>query len=131
MWEQYHEMSDSASGRNQKEEKCLMIKSEGTHIKVLLDDIIYAEVFNRKVVIHKEEEDIEYYGKLSDLEKQAGEAFFRTHRAYLVHFKYVVKYDASTIWLQKGTALIAKRHYPEFVQSYLQYNRRKGSDLQL
>lgn len=110
-------------------ERYLMITSKGIHRKVLMEDIIFAEVFNRKVVIHTKQEEIEYYGKLSDLENKAGEDFFRTHRAYLVHFKYVVKYDASTVWLKKGEALIAKPKYPAFVQSYLQYNRRKGRGL--
>ena len=35
--------------------------------------------------------------------------FFRTHRAYLVHFKYVEKYDATCVTMKNGTALIAKK----------------------
>ena len=35
----------------------------------------------------------------------AGEDFFRTHRAYLVHFKYVEKYDATCVTMKNGTAL--------------------------
>lgn len=125
---QYKELTgnDKTAGNH---ENYMMITSKGIHRKVLMEDIIYAEVFNRKVVIHTKQEEIEYYGKLSDLENKAGEDFFRTHRAYLVHFKYVVKYDASTVWLKKGEALIAKPKYPAFVQSYLQYNRRKGRGL--
>lgn len=33
------------------------------HTRVYLDDIVYAEVFNRKIVIHTTTDDIEYYGK--------------------------------------------------------------------
>ncbi len=108
------------------EEKYLMINNGGVHIKVTIDDIVYAEVFNRKVVIHKMNEEIEYYGKMSDLEAVAGEGFFRPHRAYLVNFKYVEKYDATTIYLEKGTALMAKQKYPEFVKKYMRYNQRRG-----
>ena len=108
------------------EEKYLMINNGGVHIKVTIDDIVYAEVFNRKVVIHKLNETIEYYGKMSDLENVAGESFFRPHRAYLINFKYVEKYDATTIYLEKGTALMAKQKYPEFVKKYMKYNQRRG-----
>ena len=108
------------------EEKYLMINNGGVHIKVTIDDIVYAEVFNRKVVIHKLNETIEYYGKMSDLEALAGESFFRPHRAYLINFKYVEKYDATTIYLEKGTALMAKQKYPEFVKTYMKYNQRRG-----
>ena len=108
------------------EEKYLMINNGGVHIKVTIDDIVYAEVFNRKVVIHKLNETIEYYGKMSDLEALAGESFFRSHRAYLINFQYVEKYDATTIYLEKGTALMAKQKYPEFVKKYMKYNQRRG-----
>ena len=64
-------------------------------MKVFLKDIVYAEVYNRKVIIHTRDTNIEYYGKLQELSEIAGADFFRTHRAYLVHFKYVQKYDAS------------------------------------
>lgn len=111
------------------EEKNILIKSRGVHIKVNLNDVIYAEVFNRKIVIHKRDEDIEYYGKMSELEACAGTDFFRTHRAYLIHFKYVEKYEVSTVYLEKGKALMAKQNYPEFVKRYLKYNQRKGKKL--
>ena len=109
-----------------QKEKYLMINNGGVHIKVTIDDIVYAEVFNRKVVIHKMNETIEYYGKMSDLESVAGDGFFRPHRAYLINFKYVEKYDATTIYLEKGTALMAKQKYPEFVKNYMKYNQRRG-----
>ena len=112
---------------NENDDKYMMIQSAGSHIKVFLRDIVYAEVFNRKVIIHTRNADIEYYGKLRDLCDIAGADFFRTHRAYLVHFKYVVKYDANCVTLENGIAMIAKQNYPEFVKQYLKYNQRKGS----
>lgn len=110
----------------ESEERYLMINNAGVHIKVSIDDIVYAEVFNRKVVIHKLNETIEYYGKMSDLEALAGEGFFRPHRAYLINFKYVEKYDATTIYLEKGTVLMAKQNYPEFVKKYMKYIQKRG-----
>lgn len=110
----------------EQEEKYVMINNCGVHTKVILDEIVYAEVFNRKVVIHKMNDEIEYYGKMSDLEALAGESFFRPHRAYLINFKYVEKYDATTIYLEKGTVLMAKRKFPEFVKKYMKYNQKRG-----
>ena len=116
------------SSRLEKDEKYIMVQTAGSHIKIFLRDIVYAEVFNRKVIIHTRNTDIEYYGKLQDLQNMAGEDFFRTHRAYLVHFKYVEKYDATCVTMKNGTALIAKQNYPEFVRRYLKYNKRKGNE---
>ena len=109
-----------------KERPSLLITAGGTHITVNYEDIVYAEVFNRKVIIHTLNEDIEYYGKLKDLEEKAGEGFYRPHRAYLVNFYFIRKYDATTIYLEKGQALLAKQNYQGFVKSYLRYNQRKG-----
>lgn len=105
--------------------RCFMILSNGAHRKVDLDELVYAEVYNRKVTLHLRNGDLEYYGKLSELEKQAGEDFFRSHRSYLVHMKYVVKYNASMIWLLSGAAHLAKKNYPAFVKAYLKYNQRQ------
>lgn len=120
------EYSKNIKRKKEDEENAIIIKTGGTHKKVYLKDIVYAEVFNRKVLIHKKDEEIEYYGKMLDLEKMAGEDFFRCHRAYLVHFKYVEQYDAKIIYLEKGTALMAKQKYTAFVKEYLKYNQRKG-----
>lgn len=102
----------------------ILVQFKGQHRKVLLEDIIYAEVYNRKVILHKKGEDIEYYGKLSALQELTGENFFRSHRSYLVNLKYVEKYDATVIEMEQGQAMIAKQNYAGFVKAYLQYNRR-------
>lgn len=118
----------SSQNINEKEpaERYVLINNSGVHTKVILDEIVYAEVFNRKVVIHKLDGEIEYYGKMSDLESLAGDSFFRPHRAYLINFKYVEKYDATTIYLERGTVLMAKQNYPEFVKKYMKYIQKRG-----
>lgn len=110
----------------EEDEKFIMVQAAGSHRKVFLRDIVYAEVYNRKVIIHTRNTDIEYYGKLQELSDMAGADFFRTHRAYLVHFKYVEKYNANCVTMENGTAWMAKQNYPEFVRRYLKYNQRKG-----
>ena len=102
----------------------ILITTSGKHFTVHLEDIIYAEVYNRKIIIHTLDSDIEYYGKMKELEKQAGENFFRPHRAYLVNFRYITKYDAATIYLKKGQALMSKQKYSQFVRQYLHYNQK-------
>lgn len=116
----------SSANDNEAESDYIIVNNNGMHIRVKLDEIIYAEVFNRKVVIHKMNEKIEYYGKMSELVALVGDGFYRPHRAYLVNFKYIEKYDATTIYMEKGTALMAKKNYPDFVKNYMRYNQRKG-----
>lgn len=105
--------------------RAILVKRGGLSEKILLSDIIYAEVFNRKVMLHTIHGDIEYYGKLTDLSEQAGADFYRTHRAYLVNLHYVEKYNATTVWLEQGTALLSKKQFSGFVRQYMQYINRK------
>lgn len=112
------------SGMKAGSERTIMINRNGIHRKIILDNIIFAEVYNRIVLIHEKNEDTEYYGKLSELELVAGNSFFRSHRSYLVNLKYVEKYDSTHIWLTRGEALIAKAKYPMFVKAFLKYNKR-------
>ncbi|MCM1267269.1 MAG: LytTR family DNA-binding domain-containing protein [Bacteroidales bacterium] len=104
--------------------RAILVKRGGLSTKVRLEDIFYAEVFNRKVILHTRNGDIEYYGKLSDLAEQAGADFYRTHRAYLVNLRHVEKYDATTVWLEQGTALISKKQFSGFVRQYMRYLNR-------
>lgn len=109
-----------------KKAASLIITTGGSHVTVNLEDIVYAEVFDRKIILHTINADIEYYGKMKELEAEAGDDFYRPHRAYLVNFNYIRKYNAATIYLEKGQALMAKQNYKEFVKCYLRYNQRKG-----
>ncbi|MDE6212725.1 MAG: LytTR family DNA-binding domain-containing protein [Lachnospiraceae bacterium] len=108
-----------------REKPSLMITTGGEHVIVNLEDIVYAEVFDRKVILHTMDGDIEYYGKMKELEGKVGDDFYRTHRSFLVNFGFIRKYDATTVYLKKGQALISKQNYGEFVKSYLRYNQRK------
>lgn len=120
-------LSGTGSLAEEKENKrYLLVKKGGLSTKVCLDDIIYAEVWNRKITLHGREGELEYYGKLSELSNLAGEDFFRPHRAYLVNLKYVERYSATEIILERGRVMMAKKNYPAFVKSFMRYNQKKG-----
>ena len=123
---QFADRENREFGYTKKEHANLLITTGGKHITVNFEDIVYAEVFDRKVIIHTMNEDIEYYGKLKDLEEKAGDDFYRPHRAYLVNFRFIRKYKATAIYLEKGQALMAKQNYQGFVKSYLRYNQRRN-----
>lgn len=108
----------------EREGNYILVKTGNISRKIGEDDIYYAEVFNRKVVLHTAREEIEYYARLSDLEKNLGSHFFRCHRACLVHLKYVEQYDSGRILLENGfEVMMARQKYAEFVKAYLQYQK--------
>ena len=63
--------------------RTITVKSGGTNTRVILSEVQYAEIYDRRIILHMESsDDIEYYGRISDLENIAGKDFFRVHRAY-------------------------------------------------
>lgn len=105
-------------------EKYIDIQSGTAHIRINLMELIYAEVYNRKTIIHTKTKDIEYYGQLSALEKIVGKEFYRIHRSYLVNMKYIERYDKANLILVNGdTVPIARRGYEGFLKAYMEYSK--------
>lgn len=103
-------------------EDTLMVSIGKNEVPIRIDSIIYVESRSRKVVVHTEDEEIEYYDKLEDLEHILGNDFFRTHRGFLVNLNYVESYDRSGAYMAGGdVALISKYRFSIFDETYQKY----------
>ena len=109
-----------------KKDKYIEIQSGTSHIRINLSKLLYAEVYDRKTILHMKDESIEYYGQLSALEELVGIDFYRIHRSYLVNMKYVERYDRTSITTLGGDNIpIARREYDGFLKAYMEYSRRR------
>lgn len=105
----------------------ISIQSGTSHIRIALSKLMYAEVYDRKTVLHTKKEEIEYYGQLSALESVVGRDFYRIHRSFLVHLKYVERYDKTSVTLINNVQLpIARRNFDGFLKAYMEYGRREA-----
>ena len=105
-------------------DKYIEIQSGTSHIRINLSRLVYAEVYDRKTILHMRDENIEYYGQLSALESLVGSDFYRIHRSYLVNMKYVERYDRTTLITCRGDNVpIARREYERFIRAYMEYCR--------
>ena len=109
-----------------KQDKYIEIQSGTAHIRINLSQLLYAEVYDRKTILHMKKENIEYYGQLSVLENLVGKDFYRIHRSYLVNMKYVERYERTSVTLKGGDNIpISRREYAGFLKAYLEYSRRR------
>ncbi len=116
------------TGRAGQTDKYITIRTGSSHIRIDLRRLIYAEVFDRKTLLHTTKENIEYYGQLSALERLVGKDFCRIHRSYMVNMRYVERYDRTMVTMTNGDTLpIARRSYDDLLTAYMQYNRRRGA----
>lgn len=96
--------------------------------RVPLSDILYMEVFDRKVFLHTAEACYDFYGQLEHLEQEFPEDFFRCHRSYIVHLARITRYDKQEITMSNGARVpIAKRKYREFCAAFLHFLKKDGA----
>lgn len=108
-----------------KQEEPLIIKVDGNYVKIPVEYIIYAENEARKIVLHTKEKNYSFYEKMEVLEDKLGNAFFRSHRGFLVNLQEIARYDSNNIELKNGEKIfLAKQKYNDFVTAYMNYLRK-------
>ena len=106
----------------------ITVKAGGSNIGVILSELVYAEIYDRRIVLHmKDRDNIEYYGRISELESIAGKDFFRIHRAFLINLGFVKSYDSQFVRVGDTDIPVARGKYQELIKAYLSYyTRREG-----
>ena len=106
----------------------IIISKERQKRKVFLNNICYFEIKGRTVDVHTTNGVVTYYEQIGNLEKMLqGKAFFRCHKSYIVHLKYVNSYTKQELILDNGERImIAKRRYEAFCKEFLAYMRKTG-----
>ena len=108
--------------KKQATPRYLLVKTEGSHRRVPVEDILYVENSGRKVILHMKTGCLEYYERMNHLEEVLGEGFYRCHRGYLVALSAVDGYDHDSIIVGNGEKIyLAKQKYSEFVKLYCKY----------
>lgn len=100
----------------------LLVKAEGSHRRIPVEDILYVENSGRKVILHMKTGCLEYYERMNHLEEVLGEGFYRCHRGYLVALSAISGYDHESITVGQGDKVyLAKQKYGEFVKLYCDF----------
>lgn len=106
----------------------LIIRIENSSYKIPADKIHYIESDNRKVRVVTETESYSYYARLSDLEEELRDFFFRIHKGYLVNLEYIQEFSKTEVTLLSGERLlISKYKYQDFLKAYLGYIKERRS----
>ena len=117
---------ETAISEQEEAGRTITVKSGGTNTRVILSEVQYAEIYDRRIILHMESSnDIEYYGRISDLEDIAGKDFFRVHRAYLVNLGAVKSYDSKFVHMSDADIPVARGKYQELIRAYMSYHTRR------
>lgn len=109
--------------------RTLLIQRGAAREVVPLDEIVYCEVLGRKVYLHlKGGGVLDYYDKLSALERRLGGGFFRCHRSYLVNLDLVRGCGGGLVTLSEGGAVpVSRLREAEMTQALLRRMRERGT----
>lgn len=90
---------------------------------VPLSDIVFCEIIDRKIYLHlASSEVVDYYERIENLESKLGGDFFRCHRSYLIHLKYLKSYKNGTAYMEGGRQIpVSRLRAGAFSQVILQY----------
>jgi DNA-binding LytR/AlgR family response regulator len=98
----------------------ILTRSETASVRP--EDILYAESDLRLVLLSTRERQYRYYGKLDDLMRWLGGAFYRCHVSWIVNFNEVVSIKNNAIHMSDGKAILLGRNkFQAARKAYIRY----------
>lgn len=126
--EKLFEVLSRATGAISKQEQSLMLTTtDGVNIRILIDDIVFVEVFDHLLEINMMNGKIEVKMSLSSLESMLTDRFIRCHRGCSVNLQHIKKITKTAVTLDCGKELpLSRRLYTEVNRAMLRF--LKGGD---
>ncbi len=103
-------------------ERKIKIVSQNCNYYICIGDIMYVEVFIRKLVYHTAGGNFETYSTLKKTEESLrGEGFIKCNRSTLVNPRYVTAVRADTVDVQGSELLLSRSHRKQFLADLDRY----------
>ncbi len=98
---------------------CLNVTVKGAVRRIALDSILYFESNVRKVNVITQKEEVDFYGKLNDIERDLDDSiFFRCHQSYIINLRRVSGLSRAGV-LVGGREIPVSRKYYDALRSKL------------
>lgn len=102
-----------------KEKPGCTVLSDKKECHVLFEEILYAEVYNHRSLIHTTKEVVATYTKIGELEQLLpNPPFLRCHQAYIVNMDYVAELAQDFIMKNGAKVYIPQRNYRKIRDAY-------------
>ncbi len=101
------------------DDKVFSFKKGKEIVRVSCKEIMYCESAGRKIVIHTEQKQYEFYGKLDNVKSMLSDNFFQIHKSYIVNKNYIKKIGCSEVTMMDGSRFGISRTYKDLVKNKL------------
>jgi len=89
-------------------------------------DIKYFESADKKITMHMVDEDVTFYGKLSDISVQLRDTdFIQVHKSYLINYKFIKSINLETVELIGGISLPISKTFRMYVRDVIMKKREE------
>ncbi|MEG1801539.1 MAG: LytTR family transcriptional regulator DNA-binding domain-containing protein, partial [Oscillospiraceae bacterium] len=103
----------------------VLIKADKGYVKILINDILYIESCNRKLMVYliNEKEPHIYYDKLDDVDvKLQNKGFLRVQKSYLINMEHTMKISNYVATLKNGVLVSTKKEgYAPMRDTFIQW----------
>lgn len=100
----------------------IILSRYGNKTSVDVDEIIYVESKNHKVIVHTETQEYVVYEKLSEVFSRLPKQFVHCHKSFVVNLKWVEKYEAKLFKVKNGLDIAISRTYASRAkEAYFKY----------
>lgn len=92
------------------------VQTKNTVHNISISDIVFFEVFKRMIVLHTTAEKYEFYGKLSEIEKDERLVnFIKPHKSYYVNLAFVDNLEQNTLIMKTSDRIPLSRNLKPYV----------------
>lgn len=120
--EKLMQVLDKAAEKLAEQPPHVVIAFEGSTIKLYEAQILYVESFLHYISIHTAEGEYKIKENISSFGEKLSNAFFRTHRSYLVSLRHIIRISRTSVTLEGEIELpLARGKYDEINRAYISY----------
>jgi len=96
--------------------------SDGSVFRVAKREILYFESRYRKIVVHTEHSEFEFYATIRQMEEKAGQGFLQCHKSFLVNLSRITALTNGCFRMDDGRCVPISRSRAVFArQAFLEY----------
>lgn len=102
-------------------QRCLPVQQGSSLSKIPVRDIRYLYSQLRKIVLNTVNGQLEFYGKLGELQKQLPGCFVRTHQRYVVNLAYADEVRPNQVLIGKDSIPVSRKYYQELSGAFARF----------
>jgi len=104
--------------------KLFEISGKSTKSYIYLKDICSFEILNKRISVHTLTDTLDFFGKLSDIEKQLknDRLFVKLHKSFLINISHITAICVTDIIMANGQKVPLSRNYKkQIIDNYVSY----------